>query len=276
MRWSTADSSVGATTTHSASPTIVPTTAAIVPTSGAVGQQHEPQVLVGGADRGEHAELAQPPLRDDREAGGGDQRGQEQEHGGHGERGQRLRRPVARPRSSEPASADVPRRSARQKESIDRSLASDQDRDVRPARRADDGETSANSSSSSRGFSTMPTTVRRRPSSASVAAQLEPEEVGDAVGDRDLAGADRVAAAAEREQRAAVGAVRVLRAEVDGLDAAGDGDRAMADDVDRAERRRAAASPASSLRGSEPSNLEQVVGRAELARRPAGPRCGRS
>ena len=40
----------------------------------------------------------------------------------------------------------------------------------RPARgaRADDGETSANSSLSLRGFSTIPTTVRRRPSSASV------------------------------------------------------------------------------------------------------------
>ena len=63
----------------------------------AVGQEHESQVLVGGAECGEHAELAQPPLRDDREAGGDDQRGQEHEHGDHGKRGQRLRGPVAPP-----------------------------------------------------------------------------------------------------------------------------------------------------------------------------------
>ena len=40
---------------------------------GAVGQQHESQVLLRRADRGEHAELAEPPLRDDREACGGNE-----------------------------------------------------------------------------------------------------------------------------------------------------------------------------------------------------------
>ena len=37
---------------------------------GAVGQEHESQVLLRRADRGEHAELAEPPLCDHREACG--------------------------------------------------------------------------------------------------------------------------------------------------------------------------------------------------------------
>ena len=38
------------------------------PDDGAVGQQHEAEVLLRGADGGEHAELAEPSLRDDCEA----------------------------------------------------------------------------------------------------------------------------------------------------------------------------------------------------------------
>ena len=49
----------------------------------AVGQQYESEVLVGRAGRREHAELTEPSLRDHGEARGGDQRGQEQEDGGH-------------------------------------------------------------------------------------------------------------------------------------------------------------------------------------------------
>ena len=45
------------------------------PDDGAVGKQHETKVLLRGADGGEHAELAEPSLRDDCEACGGDQRG---------------------------------------------------------------------------------------------------------------------------------------------------------------------------------------------------------
>ena len=47
-------------------------------------------MLLRGADGGEHAELAEPSLRDDGEACGGDQRGKEEEDGGHGEHRQRL------------------------------------------------------------------------------------------------------------------------------------------------------------------------------------------
>ena len=63
----------------------------------AVGQQHESKVLLGRADRSEHAELAEPSLRDHGEARGGDQRGQQQEDGGHREHRQRVGRPVALP-----------------------------------------------------------------------------------------------------------------------------------------------------------------------------------
>ena len=71
-------------------------------------------------------------------------------------------------RASEPAKAE-PERSPgiRTKESIDSSLASTRTVTWSGAP-ADEGETSANSSLSLRGFSTMPTTVRRRPSSARV------------------------------------------------------------------------------------------------------------
>ena len=96
------------------------------PDERAVGQQHEADVLLRGADGGEHAELAEPSLRDDREAGGGDQRGQEQEDGGHGEHRQRVcRLPDRRCRVLEPAKAEraVPRPSPK-KESSDASLAS--------------------------------------------------------------------------------------------------------------------------------------------------------
>ena len=57
---------------------------------GAVGQQHEPQMLLRGPDRREHAELAESTLRDDGEARGGNERGQEQEDGGDGEQCERV------------------------------------------------------------------------------------------------------------------------------------------------------------------------------------------
>ena len=51
----------------------------------AVPKQHESKVLLGRADRSEHAELAEPSLRDDGEACRGDERSQQHEDGGHGE-----------------------------------------------------------------------------------------------------------------------------------------------------------------------------------------------
>ena len=47
-------------------------------------------MLLSSADGRQHAELAEPTLRDDSEAGGGNERGQEQEHGGDGEQCERV------------------------------------------------------------------------------------------------------------------------------------------------------------------------------------------
>ena len=129
---------------------------------------------------------------------------------------------------------------------------------------ANEGETSANSSLSLRGFSTMPTTVRRTPSSASGRSELEPQELRHSVGDGDLAAALRVAALAEREELAAVGAVRILRPEVHLVDAAGDGNRAVADDVRRPERLLGGGEPGLELARIGAVELEHGVGRAEL------------
>ena len=57
---------------------------------GAVCQQHEPEMLLSRPDGREHAELAEPTLRDDSEARGGNERGQEQEDGGDREHCQRV------------------------------------------------------------------------------------------------------------------------------------------------------------------------------------------
>ena len=65
--------------------------------------------------------------------------------------------------------------------------------------------------------------------------ELEPKERGHAVGDGSFVGSVRVAASAERQARATVCPAWVLGAELDLVDAAGNGQRAVADDVDRPE-----------------------------------------
>ena len=129
---------------------------------------------------------------------------------------------------------------------------------------ANKGETRANSSLSLRGFSTMPTTARRTPSSA----RIDPSSSRSSLATPSVTATSprpyRVPALAEREELAAVRAVRILRPEVHLVHAAGDDDGAVADDV----------------RGSEPSlgggdcgielprvgavDLQHGVGRAEL------------
>ena len=110
IRWPTADSSVGATATQSARPTIVPQTAAIAPTMAPLAISTRRRCFCVAPIGGEHAELAQPSLRDDGEARGGDQRGQEEEDGGHGEHRQRVRRSVVadplEPAKPEPSARD--------------------------------------------------------------------------------------------------------------------------------------------------------------------------
>ena len=57
---------------------------------GAIRQQHEPELLLSSPDCREHAELAEPSLRNDSEARGGNERGQEQKDGGDGEQRERV------------------------------------------------------------------------------------------------------------------------------------------------------------------------------------------
>ena len=105
---------------------------------------------------------------------------------------------------------------------------------------------------------TPPVEIERRP-------QLHVQELGHTLGEGDLAGPGRVAATAEREEIAAVGPIRVLRAEVHRLDAAGHGHRAVADDVRRPERllgRRQGCLERLRIGAVE---TEQPAGRAEIA-----------
>ena len=105
-RWSTADSSSRGEGDPQREADERPEKCGDRPDDGAVGDQHEAEVLLRGTDRSEHAEVTKPSLRDDCEARGGDQRGQEDEDGGHGEHRQRVRRPVAaEPHRSDEAGA---------------------------------------------------------------------------------------------------------------------------------------------------------------------------
>ena len=124
---------------------------------------------------------------------------------------------------------------------------------------ADEGETRANSSLRSSGFSTMPTTVRRRPSRSSVAPSSTLRSAATPSVRATWPRPGRVAATAEREEIAAVGPIRVLRAEVHRLDAAGHGNLAVADDSVVPNDSSADARAASSACGSEPSNMSSPL-----------------
>ena len=140
----------------------------------AVGEQHEPEVLPGRTDRSEHAQLAEPSLRDDGEACGGDERGQQQEDRGHGEHRQRVRPPVASPSLGPHERGPV---SQLVYEGVDRAgVGVDEDRDPIRSSRGRGGD-ERELVAQMRGFSTMPTTVRRRPSRASVFPISSPRSV---------------------------------------------------------------------------------------------------
>ena len=234
----------------------------------AVGQQHESKVLLGRADSSEHAELAEPSLRDHGEARGGDQRGQQQEDGRHREHRQRVGRPVALPSLGPRERGPAPLSGGRHQEGVDPAVdrfgaGVHQHRDVVRCSRerrgdkcelvaqiawvlddADDGP---------------PMAVERK-----CLPELEAEDSGHAVGDGDLARPVRIAASSEREPCAPVRSARVLGAKLDLVDAARNRQRAVTDDVDR---------PEAFLDGGEtrlqPARIgavepQEVTGRAEL------------
>ena len=187
-----------ATAIQPATPTTVPTTAATAPTTAPLATITSRRCRSVAPIGGEHAELAQPPLGDDHEPGRGDQRDQQQDHGGqdeHADGGRSSARSgtsrtaarhgdVARLEPAAVASGSAARRSRLVDEQHRHRLGE-------PARR---GGTRANSSSRSLGFSTSPTTARSAPSSVERVADADPEGRRHRVGDRDLAGGGRVAA----------------------------------------------------------------------------------
>ena len=230
---------------------------------GAVRQQHESQVLRCRAGRGKHAELAESSLRDDGEARGGDQRGQEQEDGGHREHRQRAR-PLAVPPPCGGPGPGGPAGLLTGTKAVDRSgVRGDQQRDGVGRScgcRRDKGELVCQVTGVLDDADDGPATAiegQRVP-------DLEREEVGHTVGHGYLPGTLRVTAPAECEQLACEDAVRILGAELHAVDAAGDSDRAVADHLGRPEP----------LPGGVESRLErsrigsvesqEVAGRAEL------------
>ena len=166
-------------------------------------------MLLSSPDCREHAELAEPTLRDDGEARRGNERGKEQEDGGDGEQCERVcGLDLAAVPNSREARTAVPFEVC---EGVELLFARvDQNGDVL-RRPADEGETKANSSLRSSGFSTIPTTcaATRRDRASPPAPRLGARPP---LGEGDLAGAGRVAATAEREEIAAVRPIRVLRA----------------------------------------------------------------
>src|SRR6185503_11467040 len=105
---------------------------------------------------------------------------------------------------------------------------------------------------------TPPVEIERRP-------QLDVEELGQTLGEGDLARHGRVAAITEREEIASVGPIRVLRAEVHRLDAAGHGNLAVADDFRRPERLLRRCQGCRERLRIGAVEHEQPAGRAELA-----------
>ena len=131
---------------------------------GTGGQHHQAEVLLGRSDRPDHAQLAQAPLGDHDEAGRRHQSDEQQDDGGDGEHGRcghdvdgqgaaATRSPDRRSRAGGTMPLDLHRSRTRSLTAVDAESS--------------DGGTSANSSSSSPGFSTRPTTVRSTPSSIS-------------------------------------------------------------------------------------------------------------
>jgi hypothetical protein len=235
---------------------------------GAVGQQHQPEVPPGGADRGEHAQLSQAALGDDHEAGRGDQGDQEQDDRGQAQHARGGGRLLALPRRQaqqagmaggarlEPATvasrqggcplAAGPHQHRHRLRRVRGRRRQQGELVVQVARvldKTDDGS--------------------RRPVEGEHAADADLEGCRHRVGDRDLAGGGRVTALLEPQHRRAVGAVRVLGPELEGLDRARNRHRLVADHLDGAEPRPDRRDLGVQRAWIGPVEVKTMVGRAE-------------
>ena len=235
-------------------------------------------MLLRGADRREHAELAEPPLRDDREACGGDERGEEEEDGGHGEHRQRVRRVGRFRRRRAPAKPDAavgrPGRERRSRRSVARVDQNRRRGRALPRTRARRARTRRSACAGSRRCRRPSADDRRAPAGRS---ELEPQELRHAVGDGDLvagpSGSCPGGARAARRRRRRRGSC-ARKSTVSTLPGTATERWPMTSIVPNDSS--AAARPASSFRGSEPSNVSSRVGRAELGVVARRSRCRRS
>ena len=187
-------------------------------------------MLVGRADRREQAQLPRPPLRDDDEAGRGDEADEEHHHRGHAEhdRGGRgcLRRlhalELTRQLGSRRPRAFLVARVEQHRESAVRGSGG----------RCHEGEFVVQIT----GVLDDPDDRARVPSEPDAVADVDSERARDRVGERDLA---RCAPGRRPERTAsiarAVAALRVLGPDLDAVDRPGHRHEVVGDHLDRSE-----------------------------------------
>ena len=206
---------------------------------GTAGDHDEPQVAIGGADRGQHAQGAQPPLGHHGEPGHRHQADEDQPEGGqheHQVRGGQAGRGVA-----DGGLAHQALRAAREVQPGLRALRGravpgvEEDSHAagfRELSRREEGELipQVGGVLDLAGHAERPAVQRPQ------AARPQAELAGHPAGHRDLARPAGIAPGHQRQHRAAVAAVRVLRPQVDGSHRAADGDCLVLDHLDRAAR----------------------------------------
>ncbi len=194
----------------------------------AVGEHREAHVAVGRAERAEHAERAQAPLRHDREPCRRDQADEQQPDGLERQDGRRDGG-LARRR----AQADLGVAAGVERlELVGRAV--EQHRDPRRRvglPRRDEGELVAEVDR----VLDDPDHLARRAVLGELVADVQPEGRGGTVGERDLVRAGRVATGHQAQQDVAVLAEGVLRPQVERGGRAGDGDALVVDLLDHTE-----------------------------------------
>ena len=226
-----------------------------------VGQHHQSEVSGRRPHGGQQAELAQPAMRHDREAGGRDEADEQHDHGcqdqGEGCRGGLLGGTPPLPEElgarGEPA------------ETVARPLVPGADQDADGGRRGDRRRGHQRELVGEVGR------VLHQPDDGPGTVEVDRVPDGDAKGpghgvrERDLPGGGRVATLAKGQHRGAQRALRVLTPEVHRLDRPRHRDRRVADHVDGAVDGRDRGQVGLDGGGIGATELEPALGVAELA-----------